>query len=74
MEFAIGAVAACGACLISNPMDVLKTRMQLQGELRARGHYAVVYKNIFHAAYAVSKVRVLTTIAVGRSIKAKSKA
>lgn len=55
MEFAIGAVAACGACLLSNPMDVLKTRMQLQGELRARGHYVVVYKNIIHAAYAVAK-------------------
>ncbi|KAG0725833.1 Solute carrier family 25 member 35 [Chionoecetes opilio] len=55
MEFGIGATAACGACLLSNPMDVLKTRMQLQGELRARGHYTVVYKNVFHAAYAVVK-------------------
>lgn len=58
MEFAIGATAACGACLISNPMDLLKTRMQLQGELRAKGHYTVVYKNIIHAAYAVAKVSV----------------
>lgn len=58
MEFAIGAAAACGACLISNPMDLLKTRMQLQGELRAKGHYTVVYKNIIHAAYAVAKVSV----------------
>lgn len=55
MEFVIGATAACGACLISNPMDLLKTRMQLQGELRAKGHYTVVYKNIIHAAYAVAK-------------------
>lgn len=62
MEFAIGAVAACGACLLSNPMDVLKTRMQLQGELRARGHYVVVYKNIFHAAYAVAKVSDLIAV------------
>lgn len=58
MEFAIGATAACGACLISNPMDLLKTRMQLQGELRAKGHYTVIYKNIFHAAFAVAKVSV----------------
>ncbi|XP_071551975.1 solute carrier family 25 member 35-like isoform X2 [Panulirus ornatus] len=55
MEFVIGAAAACGACLFSNPMDVLKTRMQLQGELRARGHYAIIYKNIIHAGYAVAK-------------------
>ena len=60
MEFGIGAVAACGACLLTNPIDVLKTRMQLQGELRARGHYAVVYKNILHAAYAVAKASILT--------------
>lgn len=60
MEFVVGATAACGACLISNPLDVLKTRMQLQGELRARGHYTVVYRNIIHAAYAVAKVSGLT--------------
>lgn len=55
MEFVIGATAACGAVLVSNPMDVLKTRMQLQGELKARGHYTVIYKNVVHAAYAVVK-------------------
>ncbi|KAK8745523.1 hypothetical protein OTU49_000241 [Cherax quadricarinatus] len=55
MEFAIGAVAACGACFFSNPMDVLKTRMQLQGELKARGHYTLIYKNIIHAGIAVAK-------------------
>nr|XP_053632026.1 solute carrier family 25 member 35-like isoform X3 [Cherax quadricarinatus] len=57
MEFAIGAVAACGACFFSNPMDVLKTRMQLQGELKARGHYTLIYKNIIHAGIAVAKVK-----------------
>ncbi|XP_045621186.1 solute carrier family 25 member 35 [Procambarus clarkii] len=55
MDFVIGAVAACGACFVSNPMDVLKTRMQLQGELKARGHYTVIYKNILHAGIAVAK-------------------
>ncbi|KAK7079885.1 hypothetical protein SK128_027259, partial [Halocaridina rubra] len=55
MDFVIGAVAASGAVLVSNPMDVLKTRMQLQGELKARGHYAIIYKNIVHAAFAVAK-------------------
>ncbi|KAB7502435.1 Solute carrier family 25 member 35 [Armadillidium nasatum] len=56
MEFVVGATAACGAVIISNPCDVLKTRMQLQGELKARGQYVIVYRNIFHAFYAVVKV------------------
>ncbi|KAK4305769.1 hypothetical protein Pmani_022357 [Petrolisthes manimaculis] len=55
MEFILGAAAACSAGVLSNPMDVLKTRMQLQGELRAQGRYTVVYKNIVHAAIAVAK-------------------
>lgn len=55
MDFIIGAAAASGACLFSNPFDVLKTRMQLQGELRARGKHAVYYKNVFHAGWVVAK-------------------
>ncbi|XP_047492224.1 solute carrier family 25 member 35-like isoform X1 [Penaeus chinensis] len=55
MEFVIGATAACGACIFSNPMDVLKTRMQLQGELKARGQYTIIYRNILHAGIAVAK-------------------
>ena len=56
MEFLIGATASCGAVLISNPFDVVKTRMQLQGELKAKGHYTKVYRNIFHAAVSICKV------------------
>ena len=33
-ECLTGGVAACGACLFSNPLEVIKTRMQLQGELQ----------------------------------------
>lgn len=58
MEFVVGAAAACSAGVLSNPMDVVKIRMQLQGELRSRGHYTVVYKNVVHAAIAVAKVTV----------------
>ncbi|XP_050310744.1 solute carrier family 25 member 35-like [Anthonomus grandis grandis] len=54
MEFAIGGTAAMAACLFTNPLEVLKTRMQLQGELKAKGH-AVHYKNVFHAGYVVAK-------------------
>lgn len=55
MEFVLGACASVGAGIFSNPLDVLKTKAQLQGELRARGQYSVHYKNMFHAAYMIAK-------------------
>ncbi|KAK7866891.1 hypothetical protein R5R35_001634 [Gryllus longicercus] len=55
MEFLIGGAAAIGAGIFTNPLEVVKTRFQLQGELQARGLYAVHYKNFFHAFYAVAK-------------------
>ncbi|TPX36441.1 hypothetical protein SeLEV6574_g08045 [Synchytrium endobioticum] len=33
--FALGALAACGAVTITNPFEVVKTRLQLQGEIEA---------------------------------------
>ncbi|XP_034242561.1 solute carrier family 25 member 35-like [Thrips palmi] len=55
MEFVLGACASVGAGIFSNPLDVLKTKAQLQGELRARGQYSVHYKNMVHAAYMITK-------------------
>ncbi|XP_046993209.1 solute carrier family 25 member 35-like [Schistocerca americana] len=55
MEFVIGGTAAIGAGFFTNPLEVVKTRLQLQGELKARGLYAVHYRNFFHAFYAVAK-------------------
>lgn len=55
MEFVIGGTAAVGAGFFTNPLEVLKTRMQLQGELQAKGKHAVHYKNILHAGYVVAK-------------------
>lgn len=37
MDFVLGGAAACCAGILSNPMDVIKTRQQLQGELVKRG-------------------------------------
>lgn len=55
MDFLIGGMAAVGAGFFTNPLEVLKIRMQLQGELKARGHYVVHYKNMVHAAVVVAK-------------------
>ncbi|XP_058791493.1 solute carrier family 25 member 35-like isoform X2 [Phymastichus coffea] len=55
MEFAIGAGAAVCAGFFTNPIDVIKIRLQLQGELEARGSYQKVYKNTFHAAYQIAR-------------------
>ncbi|CAG9865413.1 unnamed protein product [Phyllotreta striolata] len=55
MDFVIGASAGMGACLFTNPLEVLKTKMQLQGELRAKGQHAVHYRNIFHSSYVIAK-------------------
>lgn len=55
MEFVLGGVAAIGAGFFTNPLDVIKTRLQLQGELQARGMYTVHYRGFIHAFYAVAK-------------------
>uniref|UniRef100_A0A1B6D351 Solute carrier family 25 member 35 n=1 Tax=Clastoptera arizonana TaxID=38151 RepID=A0A1B6D351_9HEMI len=55
MEFVIGGLSAVGAGCFTNPLEVVKTRLQLQGELKARGQYAVHYRNFFHAFYVIGK-------------------
>lgn len=67
MDFVFGGLAAAGACIFSNPFDVLKTRMQLQGELRAKGAHAVYYKNVVHAGIMVFKHEGLAGLQKGLS-------
>lgn len=44
-----------GAGCLTNPIDVIKIRLQLQGELASRGTYKILYKNTIHAIYIVAK-------------------
>ncbi|XP_013119402.1 solute carrier family 25 member 35 [Stomoxys calcitrans] len=54
-DFVLGGLASVGATLFTNPIEVVKTRIQLQGELAARGTYVEPYKGILNAFAAVAK-------------------
>ncbi|CAI5783112.1 Uncharacterized protein PODLI_1B040762 [Podarcis lilfordi] len=55
VDFVLGATACCMACVFTNPLEVVKTRLQLQGELRSRGTYPRHYRGVLHAMVAVSR-------------------
>ncbi|XP_032288023.1 solute carrier family 25 member 35 [Phoca vitulina] len=65
MDFLMSGLAACGACLFTNPLEVVKTRMQLQGELQAPGTYQRHYRNVFHAFITIGKVDGLAALQKG---------
>jgi solute carrier family 25 protein 34/35 len=63
MEFVLAGAATSCACVMSNPMEVVKTRMQLQGELAhavkaasaASAAPVVRYNNFVHAFYTIAR-------------------
>ncbi|XP_043439002.1 solute carrier family 25 member 35 isoform X2 [Prionailurus bengalensis] len=65
MDFLMSGLAACGACLFTNPLEVVKTRMQLQGELQAPGTYQRHYRNVFHAFITIGRVDGLAALQKG---------
>jgi solute carrier family 25 protein 34/35 len=65
MEFVIGGLAAVSAACFTNPLEVVKTRLQLQGELKAKGQYTVHYRNFFHAFYIIGKTDGLLALQKG---------
>ncbi|GAB5032983.1 solute carrier family 25 member 35 [Nannochloropsis oceanica] len=64
-EFLLGGVSTSVACLFSNPFDVLKVRMQLQGELKSKGTYQVHYRNFLHAAWTIMRVEGILALQKG---------
>ncbi|KAK6357087.1 Mitochondrial oxaloacetate carrier protein [Orbilia javanica] len=53
--FIAGGLAACGAVTVTNPFEVVKTRLQLQGELASKAHVKKVYTGIFQALHLIYK-------------------
>ncbi|KAG5835603.1 hypothetical protein ANANG_G00245740 [Anguilla anguilla] len=67
VDFALGALACCGACVFTNPLEVVKTRLQLQGELRARGSYQRHYRGVLQALWVVGRTDGLRGLQKGLS-------
>lgn len=53
--FLAGGLAACGAVTFTNPIELIKTRMQLQGELSKNSNAPKLYKNPFQAFSLIYK-------------------
>ncbi|KJE95007.1 solute carrier family 25 member 34 [Capsaspora owczarzaki ATCC 30864] len=66
-EYFLGGMASLMACLFSNPFEVVKTRLQLQGELLARGNYVKAYNNAGHAFITIARQEGLRALQRGLS-------
>merc|ERR1712117_463563 len=58
-QFIHGAVAGSTACLASHPFELLKSRLQVQGELQQKGTYKQHYtgiKSIFRDVKTIVRV------------------
>ncbi|XP_002750391.1 solute carrier family 25 member 34 isoform X1 [Callithrix jacchus] len=55
VDLVLGASACCLACVFTNPLEVVKTRLQLQGELQAQGTYPRPYRGFMASVAAVAR-------------------
>lgn len=68
LDFVLGAVACCVACVFTHPLEVVKTRLQLQGELRSRGSYQRHYRGALQALWLVGRNDGLRGLQKGLSV------
>ncbi|CAD7014919.1 unnamed protein product [Ceratitis capitata] len=64
-DFIIGGTASVCATYFTNPIEVIKTRIQLQGELSARGTYVKPYKGVIGAFIVVARNEGITGLQKG---------
>ncbi|XP_014371005.2 solute carrier family 25 member 35 [Papilio machaon] len=64
-DMAMGGISAMFATLFTNPIEVVKTRLQLQGELAARGKHAVFYRNVPHGLFVIGRAEGLLALQSG---------
>lgn len=55
VDLVLGASACCLACVFTNPLEVVKTRLQLQGELQAPGTYPRPYRGFVSSVAAIAR-------------------
>lgn len=65
MEVVAGGLAASISCIFTNPMEVVKNRLQLQGELKARGEYVTMYRNPVQGLYTMARTDGLRAVQAG---------
>lgn len=53
--FTAGGIAACGAVTVTHSFETVKIRLQLQGELQAKGEAPRLYKGVFHGIGVILK-------------------
>lgn len=65
MEIMAGGLAAATACVFTNPLEVVKNRLQLQGELLAKGEYAKTYRSPIHGLVVMARTDGLASLQAG---------
>lgn len=55
LDWAQGGLASCFAVTFTNPMELVKTRLQLQGELARKGAFVKHYNGIGHGLLVIAK-------------------
>eukprot|EP01091_Cochliopodium_minus_P009787 TRINITY_DN2488_c0_g1_i1.p1 TRINITY_DN2488_c0_g1~~TRINITY_DN2488_c0_g1_i1.p1 ORF type:complete len:297 (-),score=63.63 TRINITY_DN2488_c0_g1_i1:171-1061(-) len=66
INYILGGLAGMGAVTVSNPFEVCKVRMQLQGELVKKGERP--FRNVFHAFFKIITTEGLRGIQKGLSV------